>query len=129
MSEPLPTRLFFYSAEMDATGGDSNRTFPTDAKECPRDEANLIGSLCDDGRHMPVLDFDILARLVPSTTPGHGHLYIDVPMPWDKFRALLEALRDCGIIQAGFANASINREASMCRPEWVKKSAKTEVAS
>lgn len=126
MPASLPNRLVFFSREMDETGGDSGRTFPTDAKQCERDEANLIGSLCDDGSHMPVLDFDIPARLVPSTTEGHFHLYIDVPMAWDKFRALLEAMRDCGIIEAGFANASINREASMCRPEWVKKTKPAE---
>lgn len=117
----LPNRLFFYSAEMDATGGDSKKTFPTDARECPRDEANLIGSLCDDGKHMPVLDFDLPARLVPSSTEGHFHLYIDVPMEWEVYRKLIEAMRDAGLLQPGFANASIAREATMCRPEWIKK--------
>ena len=117
----LPNRLFFRSEEMDQSGGDSNRTFPTDAVECTREEANLVGSLCDNGMHMPVLDFDLPARLVPSSTEGHSHLYIDVPMTWDQYRVILEALRDAGVIQDGYANASIMREASMCRPEWVKK--------
>jgi len=117
----MSERLFFYSAEMEETGGDSKKTFPTDAVEVERDDANLIGSICDDGKHMPVLDFDLPARYVPSSTPGHGHLYIDVPMTWEQHEAILVALRDAGVIQPGFANASIARKATMCRPEWVKK--------
>jgi len=89
-----------------------------------KDEANLVSSLCFDGQHRPVLDFDIPARYVPSTTPGHGHLYIDVPMSWEKYEAVLIALRDAGVLETGYVGAACRRKATFVRPEWVKKESK-----
>ncbi len=114
-------RTFWFSESMDATGGDSEREFPSDVTESDKEHANLVASLCENGKHMPVIDFDFPARLVPSSTQGNHHLYIDVEMEWDKYAALLVALRDSGLVQKGFVNSSIERKMSMCRPEWVKK--------
>src|SRR5690606_29587737 len=63
---------------------------------------NLISSLTDTGHHAPVLDFDVPARLVPSSTPGHHHLYIDVECSWEDYKALLVAMERCGILEEGY---------------------------
>lgn len=86
-----------------------------------KDKANLLSSLCQDGNHRPVLDFDIPARYVPSTTEGHGHLYIDLALDWEKYEKLLVALADAGILEDGYVKAALRRKATFVRPEWVKK--------
>ncbi len=84
-------------------------------------DANLISSMCADGFHRPVLDLDIPAKLVPSSTPGNSHLYIDLPITPEKYMALLQALQDAGILQRGYAQAGIRRGATFVRPPNVKK--------
>lgn len=60
--------------------------------------------------HRPVLDIDFPARLVPSSTEGHFHLYLDgVLIPHDKFMYLLAALASCGIISEGYHKYSTDR--------------------
>lgn len=71
--------------------------------------------------HRPVLDIDFPAAVIPSTTPGHGHLYIDKPMTWDQYERLLNVLAEVGIIEQGYANASIERQHTAVRLPWVKK--------
>lgn len=65
--------------------------------------------------HRPVLDIDMNAALIPSATPGHFHLYIDKLVPWDAYEKLLQAMADCGIIEQGYADASIERGYSSAR--------------
>ncbi len=76
--------------------------------------SNLLG----DGPqrlHRPVLDLDMNAALIPSATPGHFHLYIDKLIPWHDYETLLQAMADCGIIEQGYADASIERGYSSAR--------------
>ena len=65
--------------------------------------------------HRPVLDLDMNAALIPSATTGHFHLYIDKLVKWDDYVELLEALSRCGIIEPGYASASIERGYSSAR--------------
>jgi hypothetical protein len=65
----------------------------------------------------PECDF----ALIPSTTPGHHHLILDVDLRWDKYGRLLRLLADAGIIERGYANASIRKQFSAIRPPWIKK--------
>lgn len=91
---------------------------PTDQVQ----DAHVITSkLKNDVGHRPVLDVDFPAALIPSTTPGHFHLYLDKPMPWGKYKALLKALADAGIIERGYASASIARQYTSVRLPWVRK--------
>lgn len=76
--------------------------------------------------HAPVLDIDFAAELIPSATPGHFHLYLDKPMPWSKYQALLMALADAGIIEPGYAAASVARTASFVRMPGVPKIGRSE---
>lgn len=85
------------------------------------DEANLVGSLLtvepdpftrgavEQKMHAPVLDLDFGARLVPSETEGHFHLYLDVEIPHRKYMKLLDALAEAGVIERGYAAASMAR--------------------
>lgn len=75
----------------------------------------------EEPMHRPVLDIDFPAALIPSTTPGHFHLYLDKPMGWSKYRQLLGSLSDAGIIEQGYANASADRGYTSVRLPWVKK--------
>lgn len=93
--------------------------------QVPESEANLVSSRVDiegvENIHAPVLDIDLAAELVPSSTPGHFHLYIDKLMTWEKYEKLLYALRDCGVISKGYVGASIARGATFVRKKGVKK--------
>ena len=77
------------------------------------------------GLHKVVLDIDLPAVLVPSSTPGHHHLYIDHELPWPKYEALLWALEAAGLIENGYAGASSARGHTAARLTWVKKAKPT----
>lgn len=71
--------------------------------------------------HAVLLDLDVPAFLVPSSTPGHSHLYIDVTIGQEQYFSLLKALADAGVIEPGYAGASIEKGATFLRLPWVKK--------
>lgn len=75
--------------------------------------------------HRPILDIDIPMHIIPSTTEGHGHLYIDKELTWWEYKRLLEVLADCGIIERGYLNVSIAREHTAVRLPWIKKAAQS----
>jgi hypothetical protein len=71
--------------------------------------------------HKPVLDIDVPVEIQPSSTPGHFHLAIDKEMTWQQYERLLDILVEVGIVEPGFAAASISRGYSAVRLPWVKK--------
>jgi hypothetical protein len=83
-----------------------------------------------EARHVVAIDLDVPAYLVPSSTSGHNHLYIDVPngIPHHRYMALLSALADCGVIEKGYADVSIKRGHSDLRLPWVQKGDPTPAA-
>lgn len=97
----------------------------------PLNESNVITSRYVRPRdangnawHKVAIDLDMDAALIPSSTKGHHHLIIDHPLPWGDYKKLLETLRDVGLIQEGYYQASINRGASVLRTPWTKKDGK-----
>ena len=121
-----PERLFYIKAHMDLkrTYDDMGNLVSAVEEDLPGDEqppavdlnapaiqtkepsANLIASVTRTGKHAPVLDLDFPCRLVPSSTEGHFHLYIDHEITWEKYERLLIGLYDAGLIQKGwFENA------------------------
>lgn len=76
--------------------------------ECDEADANVITSKLKvpGNMHAPALDLDFPARLVPSKTEGHFHLYLEIPMPWKRYRRLMKALKRAGIIEDGYYQAS-----------------------
>lgn len=88
-----------------------------------RAEADLVSSrvATDPYVHRPVLDIDFPAQLVPSSTPGHYHLYLDIDLEWHVYEELLLDLEAAGIIQHGYARNAIRRKQSLARlPEKPK---------
>ena len=75
-----------------------------------------------DPFHTPVLDIDFPAALVPSSTPGKYHLYLDMPMPWEKYVKLLDVMAEVGILEPGYVGASKARGFTAVRLPWVRKS-------
>lgn len=71
--------------------------------------------------HYPVIDLDFPARLIPSSTQGHYHLYLDTPVDWGKFVAVLEAMVDAGLVEGGYVEASKERGHTCVRLPWVGK--------
>lgn len=72
-------------------------------------------------RHRVVLDIDMEAELIPSSTPGHYHLYLDHELSWRQYRRLLVALAEAGIVEEGYVGASERRGFTCVRLPWVKK--------
>lgn len=89
----------------------------------PLDEANLVASLRSDGRHSPALDIDSPIRAIPSSTPGHHHLYLERPITWRAYRRLLRALRAAGYVENAVYWRSLDRGATFLRLPWVRKTA------
>lgn len=129
----LYKRLTAYKVTDWAAGGSDAGN--TDGRElvASASEANVITSLFKspfgelDTYHAVVLDIDHPAWLIPSTTPGHYHLYIDVPggIADQAWRRLLDALAYCNIIEPGYAKASKARGFTSVRLPWVQKGDKS----
>jgi hypothetical protein len=66
-------------------------------------------------KHTLMLDLDVPATLVPSSTEGHSHLYIDVEMTWDQVVAIMDALVAAGVVEEGYAKASKKRRCTALR--------------
>lgn len=114
-------RLFFFSENLDSSEDSKTIDHGDTPFETTRDNANLVSSLCQGGKHKPVIDIDFPVRLVESSTPGHFHFYIDVEMTWDQQCKLMLAMEEAGIVQRGFREFSEKRGMSFVRPEWVRK--------
>ena len=117
------TRTAWYSEEMADYGlGHENQPEPPPPYERNDGGHNLIASLCTDGKHRPAIDIDIPCRYVPSSTPGHGHLYLDdLPLEWDAYVELLEALVKAGIVDKTYLDHSIKRGYTALRPRHITK--------
>lgn len=70
---------------------------------------------------MPAIDLDVEHGWIQSTTPGHGHLYIDVPMRWWRYAILLYGLRQAGVIERGYFWWAMRRRATFVRRPGVRK--------
>lgn len=89
---------------------------------------NVVTSFLSDGDspgdqplHAPVLDIDFQCFVVPSSRPGHYHLYLDHALTWEKYAALLTALGEAEILSPGFVHFALEREETVVRMPWVPK--------
>lgn len=88
------------------------------------EEANLVGSQLKvkSRLHRPVIDLDFPCRLIPSSTEGHFHLYLDgIDVEWPKYKDLLIALAAAGVISKGYLEESLNKGFTAVRLPHVKK--------
>jgi hypothetical protein len=77
----------------------------------------------DDMLHKVVLDIDMPAVLVPSSTPGHFHLLIDHELMWTDYVILLRALVRAGLVEPGYVKAAERRGFTAVRLPWIRKPA------
>lgn len=115
---PLPGQVYQLVEQFTAYDAQTDRFSTTHVEE-----AQVITSLVagGGGQHKLVLDVDLPAQLIPSTTEGHFHLYVDTVIEHDKWEALLIALAEAGVIEPGYMRASIARGFTAVRLPWVKK--------
>lgn len=100
----------------DDLGDDGRKPAPTFAS------AEVFGSrLADTGEHLVMLDIDINAAFIPSSTPGHGHLVFDATASWDDYKAFLKAAANVGIIEEGYYKFAEARGETFLRAPWVRK--------
>lgn len=111
-------RVHKFVKVLNATGDDYQGD---DAVTTSEQEANVVTSYLGGELHAPVLDIDFGAQLIPSSTPGHFHLYFEKAMTWDNYCGLLKALGDVGILEAGYVKASLRRGYSSVRKPGVYK--------
>lgn len=71
--------------------------------------------------HALLLDLDVPAWLLPSSTGGHGHLYVDLEIPEDKLWRFLDAAADIGLVEEGYVSACKARGMTSLRPPWIEK--------
>jgi hypothetical protein len=123
---PLITRLQTWLV---TKWDDSSSTEETNDERQPAslNESNVVCSLHkaswgNNEYHALLLDLDIPAYLVPSSTPGHSHLYVDAVIHESKYWPLIEALADAGVIEKGYADVSKKRGFTTLRLPWAKKS-------
>jgi hypothetical protein len=118
--EPIPQRLRFYQSDLDRDEGDYSVT----ELEQPSEDnpANLVSSLCVDGRHRPALDIDVPCEFIPSSTEGHGHLYFPtINLTWENYKRLLTALTQAGIVERAYVLASEKRGQTLLRLPGTKR--------
>lgn len=90
------------------------------------DDANVVSSNLPDGKHAPIIDLDFPHTYVPSTSDGHAHLYLDVPVSRWRFWALNLGLYLGGVIEKGYFVWSIRRGGNFVRRPGVHKTTAEE---
>lgn len=80
--------------------------------------ADLIGWL-EHNVHISAMRSDFY--VVPSTTPGHFHLYVELALTWDKYIAMLSWLDSRTWVEHHYVRASIKHGATFVRPPGHRK--------
>lgn len=123
----VPGKLKRVLKAVNLTGDSKDGTERGELLLPPGSEPTVVTSLIDGkagGWHAPVIDLDIPHVWVPSSTAGHGHLYLDHVLSWGRYLRLLEALADAGVVERGYVSASEARGYTAVRLPWIKKEAK-----
>ena len=72
-------------------------------------------------RHGLLIDLDVAAWLIPSSTAGHGHLYVDLDLDERDLWEFLEAAAKIGLVEDGYVSACRSRGMTSVRAPWVRK--------
>lgn len=113
-----PRKMYYKETFSDGYGNDSEEYKEvSDVSDAKLYSSEVKGT----DKHAPVLDIDLPARLVPSSSPEHYHLYIEQLLSWRKYKKLLKAMSDAGIVESAYVKESINRGATFVRTPNTKK--------
>ena len=121
---PMPGQILHnVEAFGDYNCEDRNRYATTDLDKAHVTTSMVAGSGVGDRgvMHKVVLDIDMPAVLLESSTPGHHHLYIDHEMTWENYKKLLRVMADVGLLEWGYIGASETRKHTALRLPWVRK--------
>jgi hypothetical protein len=73
-------------------------------------------------KHMVMFDLDVPIEVIPSSTPGHSHVYFpETNVSESALFALFEHMVNCGIVEPGYLGASRARGFAALRLPWVRK--------
>ena len=110
-----------YLASSTNPGYDGANTPTDDLRRAEIITSEVTGHDKGEPIHKVILDIDMNAALIPSSTDGHFHLYIDKELTWSKYEKLLTVLAEVGIIEKGYAGVSKSRKHTAARLPWIKK--------
>lgn len=127
--EKLPKWVWtnrLYHAKLKPGTESFDSSYDDERKIAGWENANLISSYAytrADGveMHTPIIDLDIEHMIVPSTTPGHGHLYINKEITYNQYLSLLEKMAECGIVQRGIVGQCQKYKGTTVRLPHIKK--------
>ena len=111
------------AGQAELVGGNKAPVGPGSLEPVPLAEANVVCSQLRNNSdlHIPILDLDMDAMLLRSSTYGHYHLYIDKPMTWENYCKLLDVMAEVGILEQGYVDVSKKRGMTQVRTPWTKK--------
>lgn len=67
----------------------------------------------DPEKTASVLELAVPIDVVPSSTPGHHHVYLDIEMKWRDYRRLCKRMQKAGLLEREFVKASFRRRMTM----------------
>lgn len=82
--------------------------------------ASPVGTIA---MHCLAIDIDVPAWLIPSSTEGHSHLYVDLMVNDDLLWNFLDAAAAIGLVEHGYVAACKARGMTSLRAPWVRKGA------
>ena len=100
---------------------EATKTVKTEVDKEQGIEPNLFGSKVNNNIHMPMFDIDYSAELIPSSTKGHFHLYLNRPVTWFRYRMVLRAMWKAGLIEKGVYLGALHYKEVYLRKPGVKK--------
>lgn len=103
------------------TAGGETRTERGTSHSPARGAEVVASTIVGTRKHTLMLDIDVPATLLPSSTEGHAHLYIDVEMSWRKYRRVVKALAKAGIVEPAYYRASASRRHTALRLPGIGK--------
>lgn len=117
---PIPGQLYMIVDDIDEPGRDYDRALNT---TLDIEAANVITSIVASNptHHKLIIDLDLPAQLIPSSTEGHFHLYVDHEIEKEKYFKLLAALVEVGLVEEGYLAASAREGSTSVRLPWIKK--------
>lgn len=107
---------------IDSDGSGAQQGFVTTGDECPMSlDAELVISEDEFEQHCPLIDLDVEHHYEQSSTPGHGHLYINHAMTFEQMMKLFDVMVEVGVMQRGFRDATRARGFAAVRTPWTVK--------
>jgi hypothetical protein len=78
-------------------------------------------TLANSDEHALLLDLDVPAWLIPSSTPGHSHLFVDLRVQGKDLWDFLDLAAKIGLVEEGYVGACKSRGMTSLRLPWIKK--------